>query len=104
MDSTNPFTLVLLGHQILRQRLHLGSFAAFDQRVTLKYAIPPMTYEEGASYINHHIRLAGRSDPMFSDDALQRIHQAARGLPRVMNNLGRQALIAAYASSSSIID
>jgi type II secretory pathway predicted ATPase ExeA len=104
MDSKNPFALVLLGQPSLRHRLRLGSFAALDQRVSLRYAIPPMTREETASYVAHHLRLAGRSDPLFSDDAIDRIHQAARGLPRAVNNLALQGLVAAYANRSAIVD
>jgi len=104
MDSASPFALVLLGQPRLRSRLRLGSFAALDQRVTLRYAIPPMTAEETASYVAHHLKLGGRSDTLFSDDALSSIHQAARGLPRAVNNLARQALVAAYANHSAIVD
>jgi type II secretory pathway predicted ATPase ExeA len=32
------------------------------------------------------------------------IHDAARGLPRAVNNLAVQALIAAYADRKSIVD
>jgi type II secretory pathway predicted ATPase ExeA len=104
MDSASPFALVLLGQPSLRSRLRLGTFAALDQRVTLRYALPPMTTEESASYVAHHLQLAGRSDTLFSDDALARIHQAARGLPRAVNNLARQALVAAFANRSAIVD
>jgi type II secretory pathway predicted ATPase ExeA len=104
MDSASPFALVLLGQPALRSRLRLGSFAALDQRVTLRYAIPPMTAEETASYVAHHLKLVGRSDTLFSDDALSSIHQAGRGLPRAVNNLARQALVAAYANRSAIVD
>lgn len=104
MDSENPFTLILLGQPTLRARLRLGAFAALDQRITLRYAIPPMSREESASYLVHHLRLAGRSDTLFSEDAVQRIHEAARGLPRALNNLARQALVAAFANRSSIVD
>jgi type II secretory pathway predicted ATPase ExeA len=104
MDSASPFALVLLGQPSLRARLRLGSFAALDQRVTLRYAIPPMSAEETASYVSHHLRFAGRSDALFSDDALARIHQAGRGLPRAVNNLARQALVAAFANRTAIVD
>ena len=30
---------------------------------------------------------AGRSDTMFSDDAIALIHQVSRGIPRAVNNL-----------------
>lgn len=41
---------------------------------------------------------------MFSDDALAVIHQAARGLPRQVNNLAIQALIAALIDGKAIVD
>jgi type II secretory pathway predicted ATPase ExeA len=104
MDSTSPFALVLVGQPTLRARLRLGSFAALDQRVTLRYALPPMTATDTADYIAHHLKLAGRTDTLFSDDAIARIHKAARGLPRAVNNLAVQALVAAYAASASIVD
>jgi hypothetical protein len=57
-----------------------------------------MTGEWTASYITHHLQLAGRSGPLFSDDATALIHATSRGLPRAVNNLAIQALIAAYAA------
>ena len=35
---------------------------------------------------------------MFSDDAIALIHTVSRGLPRLINNLAVQSLIAAFAS------
>jgi type II secretory pathway predicted ATPase ExeA len=104
MDSTNPFALVMAGQPTLRQRLRLGAFAALDQRVALRYALPPLSQPDTAEYIAHHLKLAGRSDTLFSDDAVGRIHKASRGLPRAVNNLAVQALIAAYAAGASIVD
>ena len=52
----------------------------------------------------HHLALAGRSDTLFSDDALVVIHQASRGLPRAINNLALQSLVATFASNKSIVD
>jgi type II secretory pathway predicted ATPase ExeA len=104
MDSTSPFALVLVGQPTLRQRLRLGAFAALDQRVALRYSLPAMTQDDTGDYLAHHLRLAGRSDTLFSDDAVGRIHKASRGLPRAVNNLAVQALIAAYAAGASIVD
>ena len=104
MDSASPFALILVGQPTLRARLRLGTFAALDQRITLRYALPPMGDNDTGDYINHHLRLAGRSDTLFSDDAINRIHKAARGLPRAVNNLAIQALVAAYANNAAIVD
>ena len=50
------------------------------------------------------MKLAGRSDTLFSDDAITLIHQVSRGLPRAVNNLAIQALVAAYATNKAIVD
>ena len=84
--------------------MKLGTFAALDQRIALRFAMPPMTPTETTAYIAHHLNLAGRSDTLFSDDAVALIHQVCRGLPRAVNNLAVQALVAAYASKKAIVD
>jgi type II secretory pathway predicted ATPase ExeA len=104
MDSIAPFTGLLLGQPTLRRRIKLGAFTALDQRIALRYALPGMTEPETRDYLTHHLRLAGRSDPLFSDDAPTLIHQISRGLPRAVNNLALQALVATYATNKTIVD
>jgi type II secretory pathway predicted ATPase ExeA len=104
LDAEARFALILLGQPTLRRRLRLGSFVALDQRVALRYAIAGLEEAECASYISHHLAYAGRSDRLFSDDAVALIHQVSRGLPRVVNNLATQSLVAAFAASKSMVD
>ena len=104
MDSRSPFACLLIGQPTLRRRIKLGTFAALDQRIALRYNLPGMTPAETSNYINHHLDLAGRSDTLFSDDATTLIHQVSRGLPRAVNNLAVQALVAAYATQRNIVD
>jgi len=63
-----------------------------------------MTAAETAGYVKHHLALAGRSDTLFSDDATALIHQTSRGLPRAVNNLAVQALVAAFGAAKTIVD
>src|SRR3954467_11858909 len=104
MDSTSPFASLLVGQPTLRRRMKLGVLAALDQRIGLRYAMPPMSAEETSSYLRHHVTLAGRSDTLFSDDATALIHQTSRGYPRAVNNLAIQALVAAFAANKNIVD
>ena len=104
MDSVAPFGLILLGQPSLRRRLRLGSFAALDQRVGLRYVMSGLEVTETGPYIAHHLSLAGRADTLFSDDAVALIHQVSRGLPRVINNLAVQALVAAFVDRKAIVD
>jgi type II secretory pathway predicted ATPase ExeA len=104
MDSRSPFACLLVGQPTLRRKIKLGVLAALDQRIALRYTLAPMTPIETAGYLRHHLTLAGRSDTLFSDDATALIHQTGRGLPRAVNNLAVQSLIAAFAADKSIVD
>ncbi|AFE17627.1 hypothetical protein MRGA327_17235 [Mycobacterium tuberculosis RGTB327] len=98
LDSSSPFACLLIGQPTLRRRMKLGVLAALDQRIGLRYAMPPMTDTNTGSYLRHHLKLAGRDDALFSDDAIGLIHQTSRGYPRAVNNLALQALVAAFAA------
>ena len=104
MDSRDPFALVLVGQPTLLRRLKMGVFAALDQRIATRYQLRPMDLAESVGYLRHHLALAGRSDPLFADDAVARLHKASLGLPRVLNNLARDALIAAAADGKALVD
>jgi type II secretory pathway predicted ATPase ExeA len=104
MDSSSPMSLLLIGQPTLRRRIKHGQLAALDQRISIRYVLSGMGRDETASYISHHLKLAGRSDTLFSDDAIDLIHQVSRGLPRMVNNLCVQSLIAAYATNKTIVD
>ena len=82
MDSHPPFACLLVGQPTLRRRIKLGTFAALDQRIALRYAMTGMSDTETKSYLTHHLKLAGRSDTLFSDDAVALIHQVSRGIPQ----------------------
>jgi type II secretory pathway predicted ATPase ExeA len=104
MDQTAPFCLLLLGQPTLRRKLRNGTFTALDQRIAVRYAISGLDLKETQSYVQHHLALAGRSDTLFSDDAIGLIHNTSRGLPRLINNLAVAALIAAFAAKKAIVD
>jgi type II secretory pathway predicted ATPase ExeA len=106
LDSRSPLTILLIGQPTLRRRLRVGDMAALDQRIALRYHIPApaLTAGEAGGYIRAHLSQAGRSDTLFSDDAVRAIHAQARGLPRAINRLAITALLAAYAAGKTIVD
>jgi type II secretory pathway predicted ATPase ExeA len=81
MDSRSPFACLLVGQPTLRRRIKLGTFAALDQRIALRYTINGMTDQETKTYLGHHLKLAGRSDTLFSDDAIALVHQVSPACP-----------------------
>ena len=96
--------MILIGQPTLRRRLQQGAMAALDQRITLRVHIDGMDLAETLAYVRHHLGLAGRSDRLFSDDAITLIHQVSRGLPRAVNNLALQALVATFAADKAMVD
>jgi type II secretory pathway predicted ATPase ExeA len=104
MDAASPLAVILVGQPTLKRMMKLGVLAALDQRVAVRYTLGGMTGAETANYISHHLKLAGRSDTLLSDDAVALIHQTSRGYPRVVNNLAVHALLAAFADGKAIVD
>jgi len=90
-----PFTQADFELQ-LEQALELMPELVGDETVGQRYAINGLSAKETQSYVQHHLALAGRSDTLFSDDAVALIHDTSRGLPRLINNLAVASLIAAF--------
>ena len=103
-DSSSPFAGILVGQPTLARKLRLGTFAALDQRIATRYTLAAMDLADTSAYLRHHLVLAGRKDPVFADDAVARLHRAANGLPRMLNNAAQAALIAAAAEGKALVD
>jgi type II secretory pathway predicted ATPase ExeA len=103
-DSASPFAAILVGQPTLARQLRLGVFAALDQRIATRYTLPPMDLADTAAYLRHHLALAGRTDALFADDAIARLHRVANGLPRALNNAAVAALVAAAADGKALVD
>ncbi|MBM2850242.1 MAG: family ATPase [Anaerolineales bacterium] len=104
MDSRSPFALLLVGQPTLARQLRMGIFAALDQRIAMRYQLTAMDLGESVQYLRHHLALVGRTDPLFADDAIARLHQASLGLPRALNNAAIAALIAAASAGKVLVD
>jgi type II secretory pathway predicted ATPase ExeA len=104
MDSATACSVLLVGQPTLARQLRMGVFAALDQRIATRYQINPMDLGESADYLRHHLALVGRTDPLFADDAIARLHKASLGLPRAFNNVATAALIAATTAGKALVD
>lgn len=104
MDSSSPFAGILVGQPTLARQLRMGVFAALDQRIATRFTLTSMDLAESTAYLHHHLKLAGRSDPLFADDAVARLHRVANGLPRMLNNAAVAALIAAAHDGKALVD
>lgn len=87
MDSSDPAMFILIGQPHLRERLLIPVLQPFNQRISLKYHLPPLSRDEVEAYIQHHLSLAGLKDPLFNQNAINAIYQNSGGIPRIINAL-----------------
>ena len=96
MDSKVPFLLVLIGQPDLRERLRRRMHEPLNQRITLRYHMAGITSDDEArDYVLHHLKIAGRSDPLFEEPAFAILKQLGQGLPRKIGNLATSAMMLA---------
>lgn len=92
MDSTDPALFILIGQPHLRDKLLNQMHQAFDQRITLKFHMTPLSKEETHKYIDHQLQLAGREQDIFNQNAIEAIYKNSAGTPRVINALALKCL------------
>ena len=105
MDSQSLGALLLVGHPELRRTLRLATHEAFYQRLTTSYHLLPLDLAQTIAYIRHQIQLAGyKAGTLFPDDALARIFNYTKGLPRQINRLCTTALLVGMADQRQVME
>ena len=92
MDSYDPFILILSGQSDLRRIMEFAVMEPFNQRIAIRYHMPPLSPEETRQYIAHHMTLAGAKEPILDEQALQAVHELSFGIPRKVGAITEQAL------------
>ena len=104
MDSASLLSLVLLGQPDLAHKLRFAPYEALHQRIAVRYHLRPFDLEETTGYIKHHLRVAGRQQPVFSDGFLAFVHDHTKGVARKINNICRTALLLGASEQKPILD
>ena len=106
LDATgSKLQVFLIGQPELRTLLREPVLAPVAQRIVGRFHLSPLEEAQTATYVAHRLRIAGLSGPIpFDEPALRAIHRLARGIPRSINVLCDQALVAADADSTWAIN
>ncbi|MCY7375978.1 MAG: AAA family ATPase [Pyrinomonadaceae bacterium] len=104
-DNAKHLQIVLTGQPELREKLNQPNLRQLKQRVALRckmHALPNV--DEIERYITERLLIAGSEQPnIFTPGAVDFIFQCSEGIPRQINNLCDNALLAAYATGDQII-
>ena len=104
LDDRNLVAVVLVGQPELRARLEKKAFRPLTQRIGADFHLRALDAAEAAGYVRHRLTVAGGAPDLFSAAAIDRLHQASAGIPRVLNHLATQALLEAMARGLTAVD
>ncbi len=105
-DTAKQLQIVLTGQPELREVINNPDLRQLKQRVALRCVIKPLpNVQETDRYITSRLLVAGaeRTD-IFTPEAVDYIFRCSEGIPRSINNLCDNALLASYAAGESTIN
>ena len=103
-DKDELLQLVLVGQPELRDLIASPRLVQFAQRVAADYHLPAMSASAVGDYVRHRLRVAGAGREIFTPAACEAVHAAARGVPRLVNQICDYALVYAFTDGRDRID
>jgi len=95
-------SLVLAGQPELSAQLNQESLRQLKQRVALRCELRPLTEGETLAYLAGRVRAAGGvASRVFTREAATLLHQYSGGIPRLVNVLADNSLLAAFGKGST---
>ena len=104
MDSKLPFILLLVGQPEFKDILSRSIHQPLRQRIQLRYHVAGLAIDECKMFIETHLNLAGRRDPLFEETCFPIIHQLSSGLPRNIGKLSLAAMQMAMIQNLQVIN
>ena len=104
-DSMSPMAVVLVGQtELWENKLKLQRYAAVRQRIDMYCTLPHLDRSETEQYIASHMDYSGCTQEVFTAKALDEIHKASAGIPRMVNRICEKALMYAFQNQKRLID
>jgi general secretion pathway protein A len=97
--------IILAGQPELDQKLDSHELRQLKQRIALRCHLDPLNAIETREYMRRRLQIAGANGAIqiFSGPAMESVYTHSRGIPRVINTIGENALLAGYAKHASTI-
>ena len=104
MDAQSAFALLLCGHSEIRSQLRLKAFEAVAQRITVRAHLPGLDRAQTVAYIRHALAGAGVERAVFTDAALDVLHDQSHGLIRRIGTIAGHALLDAGLGQQELVE
>ncbi len=104
-DDAKLLQVCILGQPELRNRFAQPNMKQLEQRLFRRFHLPALTQERTGEYIRHRLKVAGcTNDQLFGPGTTDKIFAASNGIPRLINQVCDNALLAAYAQDAHTVD
>jgi len=94
--------IIMIGQHELRVKLRIKD--ELRARIVTRSTLEPLDPRDTRDMIRFRVMVAGRADPLFTEEALQQIYAHTHGLPRDVCMLARHALSLALEGDRDPID
>ncbi|UCF93782.1 MAG: AAA family ATPase [Desulfobacterales bacterium] len=89
--------IILVGQPELADILDSHELRQLGQRITLRYHLLPLNYDETKAYIRYRLNIAAQKQAVkFDRAAFKHIYRYSKGIPRLINIVCDRALLTAY--------
>lgn len=97
--------IVLAGQPELDQKLDSHELRQLKQRIALRCHLEPLNLNETKEYMRRRLQIAGATGgvQIFSGPAIEAVFRHSRGIPRLINTICENALLAGYAQHATTI-
>lgn len=104
MDSKDYAILILSGQLPFITQLSRQPHEALRQRIVVNYCLKGLTKDETREYVISRLKIAGCSEPIFTDNAFELLFSSTNGYLRPLNSLSRMCLISGANEKLKSID
>src|SRR5262245_56330969 len=102
--SEKLLQIVLVGQPELSLKLNSPELRQLKQRISLRCHLDPLTLFETKEYIRTRLEIAGQpNQQIFPDSSITEIYRFSGGIPRLINSICDNALLAGYACDSKTV-
>lgn len=104
-DDAKLLQVLILGQPELQESFRQPAMQQTFQRIFRTYHLQGLNEEMTAAYIAHRLKVAGLPEDrtVFDRPAIEAIYEYAQGIPRLINQICDNAMLAAYGESRSEI-
>ena len=104
VDSFNALTVILCGSENLTRKFGLSVLEALASSITVTISVDTLTADESFSFVDSRMRDCGAQAPVFTNNALTLLHQAAGRTLRTLGSIANATLLQASIARSQQVE